>query len=160
MKKFKAKLEIIGINPFVFVPGKILQSLFKEAGRDKGPIRIKGTVNDVTYKQTLVKYSGKWRLYINTVMLPHSPKRIGEIITVTIAFDTESREVEAPPKFTAALSKNKAAQKTFNALPPSRKNEIVRYLANLKSDEALEKNIKRALGFLTGKERFVGRDKP
>jgi Bacteriocin-protection, YdeI or OmpD-Associated/Domain of unknown function (DUF1905) len=147
-------------HPFVFVPEKILNALFEGSGKTKGPIRIKGTVNDVPYRQTLVKYSGEWRLYINTIMLASSPKRIGETLSITIALDIESREVQAPPKFLEQLNKNKIAKKAFESLPPSRRNEIVRYLANLKTESSLDKNIKRALAFLTGKERFVGRDKP
>lgn len=41
-----------------------------------------------------------------------------------------------------------------------KKLEIVRYLARLKTEESLEKNIKRAINFLLGNERFVGRYKP
>jgi len=40
------------------------------------------------------------------------------------------------------------------------KKEIVRYIAHLKKEESVDKNIKKALLFLTGKERFIGRDKP
>jgi uncharacterized protein YdeI (YjbR/CyaY-like superfamily) len=64
------------------------------------------------------------------------------------------------PKLNSALQKNKNAKQTFNSLPPSRQKEIMRYIGNLKSEEAVDKNVKRAISFLTGKERFVGRDKP
>jgi Bacteriocin-protection, YdeI or OmpD-Associated/Domain of unknown function (DUF1905) len=154
------ELKIIGINPFVFIPEEILSDLFNQAGKSKGHIPIKGNINGVDYKQTLVKYSGEWRLYINTTMLKNSPKRIGEIIDITIELDNESREVEMPLMFTKALKKDKNAKSVFESLPPSRSKEIVRYLANLKSQAALEKNIIRAINFLNGKERFVGRDKP
>ncbi|MCW3072691.1 MAG: hypothetical protein JWO44_2581 [Bacteroidetes bacterium] len=160
MQKFKAEIEIIGINPFVFVPAGILQQVFKKAGRDKGPVPIKGILNDKPYKQTLMRYSGEWRLYINTSMLKNSPKRIGEVIEVTVEFDPASREIKPPENFVKALAKNKTAKMVFDDLPPSRRLEIVRYLANLKTEEALERNIKKAIGFLSGKERFVGRDKP
>ncbi len=160
MDQFSATIEIIGVNPFVFVPTPILQKIFKQAGKDKGPIPIKGTINDKPYKQTLLKYNGDWRLYINTTMLKNSPKLIGEIIDVTLSFDPESRDIQAPEPFVKALAANKKATAVFNSLPASRKLEIVRYLARLKTEEALEKNTTRAIRFLLGKERFVGRDKP
>ncbi|HUC83166.1 MAG TPA: hypothetical protein VMR70_19810 [Flavisolibacter sp.] len=69
MHRFKARIEIIGINPFVFVPDVILNALFQKAGVQKGPIPICGTINDKFYQQTLVRYQGSWRLYINTTML-------------------------------------------------------------------------------------------
>lgn len=154
---FNATIELIGINPFVFVPEKILDSLFKTAGREKGPIPICGTINGKTYRQTLVKYRNEWRLYINTSMLSNSPRRIGEKIAISIAFDHESREIAMPEAFTKALKKNKAAALAFEKLTPSRQKEIVRYLANLKTTESQERNILKALGFLTGGERFAGR---
>ena len=160
MFKFKDHIKIIGINPYVSVPDRILKKIFEQAGKDKGHIRIKGTVNGDAYKQTLVKYSGEWRLYINTTMLKDSPKRIGEKIELTVEFDREEKVVSVSPEFEKALKKDKAAKEVFDALTPSRRNEIVRYLANLKSKETLDRNIVRAINFLHGKERFMGRDKP
>ena len=160
MHKFKAKLDIIGINPFVFVPPPILKELFQKTGKDKGPIPICGTINGKQYKQTLVKYSGDWRLYINTTMLPHSPQRIGEMIEVTIDLDGEERTIQPHPKLLQALKENKEAGQVFNNLPPSRKKEIMRYIASLKTEESITRNVQKAIGFLTGQNRFVGRDKP
>src|SRR5690606_16986157 len=65
MENFTAKLELIGINPFVFVPETILKIIFEQAGKSKGYVPIRGTVNGNSYIQTLVKYKGEWRLYIN-----------------------------------------------------------------------------------------------
>lgn len=160
MYQFSAEIAIIGVNPFVFVPDSILQAIFKQAGKDKGPIPILGTINGQPYQQTLVKYSGEWRLYINTAMLKNSPQRIGETVEITVDFDPKSRAIEPPESFLKALNENKEAKAVFEGLPASRKLEIVRYLARLKSEETLEKNVGRAIQFLLGKERFVGRDKP
>lgn len=125
-----------------------------------GHIPIRGTINGDAYKQTLVRYSGEWRLYINTGMLKNSPKRIGEQIHLTVQYDPESRAVAAPEAFITALDQNIAAKVVFESLPISRRLEIVRYLAKLKSAQALEINITRAINFLLHKERFIGRDKP
>ena len=157
---FKAKIEIIGINPFVFVPENILREIFNQANKEKGYIPIKGLINGKLYKQTLVKYKGDWRLYINTSMLKNSPKHIGETIEISVTYDPESREIISPENFVKALIENPKAKVVFDALPASRKLEIVRYLVRLKTEETREKNIKRAINFLLGKERFVGRDKP
>jgi uncharacterized protein YdeI (YjbR/CyaY-like superfamily) len=65
-----------------------------------------------------------------------------------------------PSDFAKALKTNQEANLVFEQLTASRKHEIVRYLARLKTKETLDKNIIRAINFLTGKERFVGREKP
>lgn len=160
MLTFEPKIEIIGANPFVFVPQNILQSIFEQAGKSKGTIPIRGTINDKPYKQTLVRYSGHWRLYINISMLKNSPKHLGEQIHISVEFDPESRVIQPPELFIEALNKNQNAKAVFDSLSTSRKNEIVRYLARLKSIEILEKNIAKAVDFLLGNTRFIGRDKP
>ena len=121
MKEFKAILQIIGINPYVEVPGKILAHIFKQAGREKGPVPVCGTVNDKPYKQTLVKFRGEWRLYINTFMLPKSPQRIGETISVTIGHDPVERTIPMHPRLAKALKENKEAKAVFDSLSPSRR---------------------------------------
>ncbi len=158
--KFTAEINIIGVNPYVHVPDKILENIFRKSGKNKGAIPIKGTVNGIPYKQTLIRYSGDWRLYINTTMLHQSPRRIGEIIKVSVEYDPVPRVITPHSGFKKALDKNRQAKIAFDNLPASRRLEIVRYLANLKTEKALEKNILRAIDFLLGKERFVGRARP
>lgn len=158
MNFFEAQLEIIGINPFVFIPEEILQQLFQQSGKTKGPIRVKGAVNGKEYQQTLVRYKGEWRLYINMQMLTNSPKRIGETITITIVFDPEERTISMHPKFTRALTENPVAKEAFEALIPSRRLEIVRYIAHLKTEESIDRNVQKAIIHLEGKGKFAGRD--
>jgi len=160
MQKLKLTIEIIGINPFVSLPDEVLARIFNEAGRDKGAIPICGTINGKHYKQNLVKYSGAWRLYINTTMLKNSPKRIGETIEITVEFDTSDRTIKPHPKLGKALMENREAKQKFDGLQPSRKLEIIRYISFLKTEESVNRNITKAINFLLGKERFVGREKP
>lgn len=157
MPTFKAVIEIIGINPFVFVPEKILAAVLQKAEKEKGPIPIKGIINKNPYKQTLVKYAGHWRLYINTVMLKDSPKRIGETVAISIEFDPAERKLPMHPGLAKALAKNKMAKTNFTQLPASRQQEIIRYISNLKTPESLERNIAKAINFLSGNGSFVGR---
>ncbi len=160
MPRFKARLDIIGINPFIFVPEAVLLKLFKDAGKDKGHIPVCGTINGKPYDQTLLRYKGEWRLYINTMMLSNSPQRIGEIIDVTIEYDSRDRTLQPHPDLIKALSQNKQAKTVFEALSPSLKKEIMRYISALKTSESRQKNIKLAIGFLLGENRFIGRDMP
>jgi len=62
MHTFSAELEIIVGNPFVFVPLTILNKIFQQANQNKRPIPVRGMINGKQYQQTLVKYSGEWRL--------------------------------------------------------------------------------------------------
>ncbi len=156
--KFTADIKIIGINPYVTVPPGILEAVFKKAGKDKGPIPVHGKLNRQPYKQNLMKYLGEWRLYVNTTMLKNSPKRIGETVTITIAFDKADRSIAPHPALVKALRANKRAKAVFDSLRPSLQHEVVRYIAALKTQGSVDRNIIKAIDFLLGKGRFVGRD--
>jgi len=160
MQSFTAEIAIIGVNPYVSVPEAVLAVIFEHAGKHKGKVPIQGTVNGKPYRQTLVRYAGHWRLYINTTMLKHSPRRIGERIEVTIAYDAADRSIAPHPKWVAALQADPQARAVFESLRPSLQLEIVRYIARLKSEESVDRNVVRAIDFLMGRGRFVGRDRP
>lgn len=158
MKSFSAPIEIIGINPYVLLPEKALDALFKSAGRDKGPIPVKIKVDGHSFTQTLVKYRSHWRLYINGPMLKAAGKDVGDSIRVHIAFDNTPPEVAMPLPLEKALARNKKARKAFESLAPSRRKEIMRYIGFLKSKEAIRNNVEKAIAHLLGKGRFVGRN--
>jgi hypothetical protein len=158
MRSFSSKVQIIGVNPFVLLPASVLKKLFLQAGKDKGPIPVKGKLNGNAFIQTLVKYSGKWRLYLNTPMRKTAGIDTGEIANVEIEFDPEPRIIKMHTKLKDALSKNKEARKAFEKLPPYRQKEIVRYIGFLKNEESIERNVTKVIQHLLGKQRFAGRD--
>lgn len=160
MPRFKAKIEIIGINPYVLLPDKVLLSLFKQAGKTKGVIPVKGKIDGYPFFQNLVKYSGYWRLYLNTPMRKACNKDVGHRITIEIEFDPVERITLMHAKLQRALQENKKAKNVFDSLPPSRQKEIARYINFLKTEESIDRNIKKVLLFLNGKEKFAARDKP
>jgi hypothetical protein len=157
---FRAVIGLIGINPFVRVPPLILEAVFRQAGKDKGPLPVKGYLNGKAYKQTLVRFRGDWRLYINTEMLPQSPKRVGERVEISLVYDPEDRKLAADPALKKALSDHPQAEQVFRQLTVSRQQEIIRYISYLKTEESRKKNIQKAIDFLCGRGRFAGRDKP
>ena len=148
MNSFSAKILIIGINPYVLLPAKVLKKIFEQAGKDRGPIPIRGTINQKKFTQTLVKYSGKWRLYLNTPMRKSAGIDVGDVADVEIQFDPTERITPMHPKLKSALEKNKVALKNFNKLTPSRKKEIMRYINSLKTETVIDKNIKRVIELL------------
>ena len=78
MKSFSAKVNIIGVNPYVLLPASVLKYIFKKAGKDKGAIPVQLKIGDKHFIQNLVRYSGKWRLYLNTPMRIAANKDVGD----------------------------------------------------------------------------------
>ena len=160
MNEFSAVIEIIGINPFVFVPDEALKAVFEQAGKSKGKIPIRMKIDGHLFEQTLIKYNGHWRLYLNTPMRKSAGKEVGQTARFEIEFDPKERTVPFHPKFKKALTENADAERIYSKLSPSLQKEILRYLSFLKTEESLDRNVRRAINFLLGKERFIGRDKP
>jgi hypothetical protein len=157
---FSAKIYKLGINPYVLLPAAVLKKIFQDAGKERGNIPVKLKINEQIFIQSLVKYNGKWRLYLNTPMRKIAGKDVGDTIEIDIEFDAAERITPMHPKLEKALHQNKKAKKVFEQLPPSRQKEILRYINFLKSEESINRNIKRAINFLLGKERFIGRNRP
>ena len=152
MKSFSSRILIIGINPYVSVPEDVLDDLFEQAGKNKGPIPVRGTLNGKSFVQTLVKYQGAWRLYLNTPMRRDAGIDVGDKATVEIEFDPEPRIIPMHPKLARALSRNKTAKSAFEGLTPSRQKEILRYLNSMKTDESLLRNIEKVIQHLLEKK--------
>ena len=157
---FSALIEIIDINPYVLLPASVLDNIFLQANKKKGPIPIKGTINKHSFIQTLVKFRGEWRLYLNTPMRAGSNTKVGDTANFAISFDPDLREIPVHPKLKKALKENAAAKNIFDSLRPSLQKEIVRYISFLKTEESVDRNVNNAIQFLLRKKRFIGRDKP
>ena len=88
MKSFSSKIQLIGVNPYVLLPVSVLKHLFEQAGKDKGAIAVKGKLNGKSFIQNLVKYSGKWRLYLNGPMRQAAGIDVGDMANVEIDLST------------------------------------------------------------------------
>ena len=70
---------------------------------------------------------------------------VGDMIHLTLALDTEPREIPMPTAFAAALESNEKAKAAFEKLPPSHQKEILTYLNYLKKPETLKRNVEKVM---------------
>ena len=152
MKSFSAIILKIGINPYVGVPEDVLSTLFKQADKTKGPIQVRDTVNGKIFQQTLVRYQGAWRLYVNGEMRRAAQIDVGDEAHIKIEYDPVPRIESAHPRFVTALSKSKTAKAAFERLRPSCQKEILRYLNSMKKESSLERNIEKVIQHLLGEK--------
>ncbi len=100
-------------------------------------------------------------LYLHGDVRRASGTKVGDRVEIELRFDAKYRngpQHPLPSWFKAALQKNPQAMKNWEALIPSRKKEILRYFAGLKSQEARARNLERALHVLSGRKgRFMAR---
>jgi len=160
--RFRATIEMNGINPFVLVSAtragrlrknwrKPLPVLVRVNGKPEMPWRI----------NMMPVGDGSFYLYLHGAVRKASRTKAGETVAVELQFDEDYKNGPLHPMpawFRAALNKNPRARKTWEALSPSRKKELLRYFAGLKSTEAQARNLQRAIHVLAGgKARFMGR---
>ena len=105
--------------------------------------------------------TGAFYLYLHGDVRRVSDTKVGDLVRVAIAFDNAYRNGPMHPMpswFRGPLAKNVKANKAWKALIPSRQKEILRYFSWLKSPQARERNVARAIHVLSGnKGRFMAR---
>ena len=106
--------------------------------------------------------TGAFYLYLHGDVRRASKTAVGDMVTVDVEFDSEYRggPMELPDWLRTPLAKSKLATSAFEPLTPSRQKEIVRYMANLKSAEARERNLARVMKMLTESHATVRRPHP
>jgi hypothetical protein len=161
--RFRARIAIRGINPYVLVSAKRAMSL-QPGWRKPMPVRVK--VNgkpDPAWRINMMPVGdGSFFLYLHASVRKAADADVGDLVAVDVEFDDAYRGGpvgDLPAWFARALKNDAAAQRGWQRLTPSRQKEIVRYLRNLKSDAAKLRNTLRTLEVLTGKPgRFMARD--
>ncbi len=166
MGRFREQILIINGNPYVRPPENILEEIFHQAGKTTSPIPIRGKINGASFQQSLVRYQGDWRLYINIIMAKagklNFSKSISEIVgrktSIEVEFNPHPPVYKMVPFLREALDKNPAAKTNWEKLTPSRQKEVLRYFSWLKSDEAKKRNLEKIMGVLSGNsDRFMAR---
>lgn len=143
MHLFTAKIYKTGINAAVDVPENITAGMKPE----KGYIRIEGTINGFAFRQTLVPVKNKpYRLFVNIPMLKGGNTALGNNADFTIEQDFKPVENDYPMVESLRRKlKEKDLTAAYNALTPSRKKDILKYLNGLKTEETLQKNITKVI---------------
>jgi hypothetical protein len=160
--RFRARMQLRGINPYVLVSAERARRLRRD-WRKPMPVRVQvnGKPDDPWRINLMPAGDGVFFLYLHGLVRKESGSAVGEIVSICMEFDEEYRGGPADPMpawFGAELQRNRAARRGWNTLTPSRQKEILRYFNRLKSPQARERNLQRALHVLAGGTgRFMAR---
>ncbi len=162
MLSFTSVMKIYNCNPYIQVSAEQATSL-KPGWRKPMPvlIRVNGKPTNAWQINMMPMGNGDFCLYLHGDVRKASKTKVGDTVKVEVRFDNSYKNgpLHAMPLwFSTALKKNPEAKKNWELLTPSRKKEILRYFSWLKSQEAIDRNLKRALSLLSGKPgRFMAR---
>ena len=159
---FNAVIRIRGVNPFILVNAARANSI-KSNWRKPLPVlvRINGKPDKAWRINMMPVGDGSFYLYLHGNVRKASQTKVGDRVKVEVKFDAQYRNGPLHPMprwFKVAFAGNSKAASNWKALTPSRKKEILRYLANLKSSEARIRNLNKVMTMLSGETgRFMGR---
>ncbi len=160
---FTAPIKIRDGNPYVDVTAEQAERL-QPNWRKPMPvlIQVNGQPDPAWHINMMPTGTGDYYLYLHGDVRKASNTTVGDTVEVTVEFDKDyinGPQHPMPDWFREALSANTTAQANWDALTPSRQKEVLRYFSWLKSDEAKERNLKKAIHVLSGKAgRFMARD--
>ncbi len=160
--KFTGNIDIREGNPYILVTKKHVTAI-KFGWKKPLPVlvQINGKPDDPWRINMMPVGDGRFYLYLHGDVRKASNTKVGDTVKVDLSFDSEYRSGprhSMPEWFSSALDKNPRAKKNWKALIPSRQKEILRYFSWLKSQEAKDRNLKRALKVLSGNsDRFMAR---
>jgi hypothetical protein len=160
--RYRRTMEIYDGNPYVLVTKEQAQTLQKDWKRPMPVlVQINGQPTNPWHINMMPIGDGSFYLYLHGDVRKASNTKVGDEVEVSVAFDPEYRSGPMhpiPDWFQIELDKNLIAKENWDKLIPSRQKEMLRYFSWLKSEEAKQRNVEKAINALSGQpERFLGR---
>jgi Domain of unknown function (DUF1905) len=153
---FKAKIYKVGVNPVVEVPYRITAKMKPV----KGYIPVKGKIEGHPFVQTLCPVkNAPYRLYVNGPMLKGSQVGVGDIAEFSLVQDHANRDKKVfrmLPALRQALEEHQL-HAAFKKQILSRQKETLRYLAMLKTEESVARNIQKVIASLREGKYFLSK---
>lgn len=160
---FKTIMQINIGNPYVLVTAAQATKLKKDWHKPMPVlVQINGQPDPAWHINMMPIGDGSFYLYLHGSVRKASKTKVGDLVTVDVDFDKAYRNGpmhDMPDWFEVALHENTTALSNWEALPPSRQKEVLRYFSWLKSEEARDRNLEQVMHVLSGhKGRFMARD--
>jgi hypothetical protein len=160
--RFTQRIAIRGINPYLLVSAKLAQQL-RPGWRKPLPVRvtIDGKPRSPARVNLMPAGDGSFYLYLNGPLREASATAVGDRVTARVSFDASYRggpTHPVPSSLERALRARPKAARAWDEFSPSRRKEILRYLAGLRTAQARERNVVKLIAMLTRPDReFLGR---
>lgn len=147
-RRFRATVRRQGVNPYVDVPLAVSRAFdrFARSGR----IVVTGTLNGAEVRASLVPVGGgRHRLFVNGGMRAASGVGVGELASFDLRA-THPSVVRPPPDVATALRRRSDARRAFDALSPSHRRELLRYIDDARTQATRERRIAKTIDHVLG----------
>jgi Bacteriocin-protection, YdeI or OmpD-Associated/Domain of unknown function (DUF1905) len=112
-------------------------------------IPVVAIVNGRTSRTTLVPAGdGRHRMQINTTLRKAAHADVGDVVSVELRLDLESRDLPVPADLRAALNEHPKARKAFEALATGHRRQFIKWFDSAKAPETRLRRLTRAMDIL------------
>ena len=126
-KRFTVELERVGKTATMF---RVPFDLKEAFGQARPPVRV--TIRGHEWRTTPGVYGGVGHIVVNRSVKAATGVDAGERVRVTMALDTEPREVEVPDDLEEALARDKDATRAFAGMSFTHRREYVEWIEEAK----------------------------
>lgn len=145
---FMAQVYRIWTLRYVDVPEAVSSSLAKELRTGSGKkqwvkyIPVVAHVNAHSEKTTLLPAGGgRYRMQFNAALRKAANADTGDLVSVALSVDTETREIAVPMDLRTALKQHPRVKKAFDEAPPGYRRQILKWMDAAKSQAARNRRI-------------------
>ncbi len=143
-QRFSATLYKVGVNRCVDVPERVGKALGKERY-----VPVVATVKGHSVRTTLVPAgAGRYRLFLTGEVRKAAGVKDGEVVSLLVEPDKESRELPVPKDLAHALKSTKGGRAAFDSLTPIQRGAFVQSIVDAKKPETRRQRIKKGIGLL------------
>lgn len=112
----------------------------------KRAVNITGTLNGAPFRNSFLPAGGgRHYLVVSGALQKAAGLNVGDRAVLTFEIETAPRPVDVPEDVQAALAKSRAAQKAWEALPPSHRREYLGYITEAKKAETRARRIAQTI---------------
>lgn len=142
--RLRAKIESTGkIAAGIVVPDEFVAAL----GSSRHP-RVRVTLGSYMFRSSIASMGGRFMLPMTAGTRDHAGVAAGDAVELDIELDDEPREVEVPADLAAALDRDDAARRHFDALSYSNKRRLVIPIESAKTEETRQRRIEKSVAAL------------
>lgn len=124
-------------------------------------IPVVAVVNERSARLTLVPAgAGRFRMQINTALRKAANVDAGDLVSVQLQLDLESRELPVPDDLRDGLKTVPKAWKAFKSLTPAHRRHFIQWFDSAKSPEVRQRRLARAIDVLLERALLKPRRNP
>lgn len=147
---FRATICRQGPNPYIDVPQSVSRAF--EAYARAGRVSVVGRLNKAPIRATLIPARrGRHRLFVNSGMRSAAGVGVGDTVRFELR-PTKPDSVPLPADVAAYFRKTNSARRAFQALPPSHRRELLRYIDDARTPETRRRRIEKSIAHVLGRE--------